>query len=80
MVDSFLSSRPDGTKYWDIIKNCKSFISNCYNNLSVEFICRQINEVAHNFAKVTLFSASQQVLVDISHCIEHILINTILSL
>jgi hypothetical protein len=48
------------------------------NDSSVEFIRRQANEIAHNFAKVALFSASSQLLVDIPHCIEHILLNEML--
>jgi ribonuclease HI len=78
VVDSFSSSRPDATEFGDIIKNCKSCHSNFYNDSSVEFIRRQANEVAHNLAKVALFSASSQVLVDIPHCIEHILLNEML--
>ncbi|WJX95855.1 hypothetical protein P8452_77124 [Trifolium repens] len=74
----FSSSRPDATEFGDIIKNCKSCLSHFYNDSSVEFIRRQANEVAHNLAKVALFSASSQVLVDIPHCIEHILLNEML--
>jgi hypothetical protein len=78
VVDSFFSSIADATEFGDIIKNCKSYFCNFYNHSSVEFIRRQANEVSHNLAKVTLFSASSQVLVDIQHCIEYILLNEML--
>jgi hypothetical protein len=48
------------------------------NDSSAEFIQRQANEVVYNLAKVALFSASSQLLVDIPHCIEHILLNEML--
>jgi hypothetical protein len=50
-------------------------------NSSVEFVKRQINEVIHaNHALAMAASslASVQILVDISDCIEHILINDML--
>jgi phenylalanyl-tRNA synthetase alpha subunit len=45
-----------------------------YVNYSVKFIRRKTNECAHTLTKVTTFSASSQILVDISNCIEHILV------
>ncbi|GAU47653.1 hypothetical protein TSUD_27780 [Trifolium subterraneum] len=58
VVDSFLSHTSDAIEFGDINKNCKSCFSNFYNDSSVEFIHRQVNEVARNLAKVALFSAS----------------------
>jgi hypothetical protein len=78
VVDIFLSSRPNGTKFRDIIKNCKLCIFNFYNESSIEFIWIQVNEVVHNFAKMTLFLTSSQMLIDILHCMKHILINKLL--
>jgi hypothetical protein len=78
VVDSFFSSRPGHTEFGDFVKNCKSCFSNFYNDLSVEFIRRQVNEVAHSLAEVALFSYGSQVLVDIPYCIEHVFLNKML--
>jgi ribonuclease HI len=75
VVDSFKSQNSDATEFGNIINNCKTLLSNLYENSSVEFVRRQANEVAHNLAKAALLSASSQLLVTIPHCIEHILIN-----
>jgi len=61
------------TKYENIIDNCKSLFRQFYENSRVKFVWRQANEVAHSLAKAALSSASSQILIEIPHCIEHIL-------
>ncbi|XP_045794003.1 uncharacterized protein LOC123888879 [Trifolium pratense] len=78
VVDSFHSNKCDATELGDIISHCKQLISNYYNNSSVEFIRRQANEVAHSLAKAATYTVSPRILVDIPHCIEHLLINEML--
>jgi ribonuclease HI len=78
VVDGFFSSRLGHTEFGDFVKHCKSCFSNFYNDLSVEFIRRQANEVAHSLAEVALFSVGSQVLVDIPYCIEHVFLNKML--
>jgi hypothetical protein len=75
VVDSFFSSKSDSTEFGDIIKNCRSLFTDLYTNSSVEFIRRQANEVAHTLGRAATSLPSLHILVDIPHCIEHILIN-----
>ena len=78
VVDGFNSLNCGVTEFGNIIEHCKSLFSNYYVNSHVEFVQRQANEVAHNLAKTALLSASSQLVVEISYCIEHILMNEML--
>jgi len=78
VVDSFLSSRHDVTKFGVIIQNCKTLFRHYYENSTVEFVRRQANEVAHKLVKAALLSTSLQVLFEIPDCIENTLINEML--
>jgi hypothetical protein len=58
-----------------IIHNCKTIFEQYYINSSVELVRRQANEAAYILAKAVTSSASFQILLEISDCIEHILSN-----
>ncbi|MCI30906.1 replication protein A 70 kDa dna-binding subunit [Trifolium medium] len=78
IVGMFHARTQDAIEFGVIISHCKSLFSNYYSNSSVEFVRQQANEVAHSLAKAATFTASPQVIVDIPHCIEYILINDML--
>jgi len=78
VVDSFLSSQHDVTKFGIIIQNFKILFRHYYENSTIGFVWRQANEVAHKLAKAALLSTSLQVLFEILDCIESTLINEIL--
>jgi hypothetical protein len=77
VVDNFHSKKHDAIEFGEIIAHCRRLFSSYYYNFSVEFIRRQTNEVAHSLAKTVIYVASSQTLVDILHCIKHLLINEI---
>jgi hypothetical protein len=45
---------------------------------NIDNIRRQTNEVTYRSAKATSYIASSQIMIDISYCIEHLLINDML--
>jgi hypothetical protein len=78
VVDSLHSNKLDASEFGDIIAHCRKLFSLFYSNSSVEFIRRQTNEIAHKLSKAATYVASPQILVNIAHCIEHLLINEML--
>jgi ribonuclease HI len=77
VVEKFHSNKIDDTEQGDIMSHCKRLFSTYYNNSSVEFVRRQVNEVVHRLAKTASCIASPQIMVEIPYCIKHALINDI---
>lgn len=63
VVDYFNSSKRV-TEFSDIIDYCRHLFYFHYRNFHVEFIKRQINEVARNLTRATTFLASFYVFID----------------
>jgi hypothetical protein len=78
VLDDFQSKKYDVTEFGEIIAHCRRLFFFFYPNSSVEFIRGQISEIAHSLAKTATYVASPKILVNISHCIEHLLINEML--
>ena len=77
VVDTLMSSKYDVSEFDTIIQNCKSLFRHYDENSNVEFVRRLANEIVHELAKTVILSASFQVWVAITDCIEHILSNEI---
>jgi len=73
----FSSPNFDVIEFEDIIDNCRALFTQFYVNSSVEFMRRQANETTHTLAKEATLLASFYILIEISNCIEHILINEV---
>jgi hypothetical protein len=58
VVDNFCSSKYHVIEFRAIIKQCKTILSNIFVKSSIEFVWRQINEVANNLTKVATSIAS----------------------
>jgi len=66
------------TEFWAIINDCKSLFTRLYQNSTIEFVWRRINETAREVTKAATLSASFHILIEPPSCIEHILINEML--
>lgn len=73
--DAFLATRNDTFEFGCIISSCRSLFSSFFSNSSVEFVRRQINEVAHALAREVALLISPAVYFDIPEYIETLIIN-----
>jgi hypothetical protein len=78
VVDNFKNNRRDESVFGDIIKDCKNVFYSYFTNSHVEFIRRQVNEVAHSLAKVAPCLANFQIFTDTFTCIRNLIINEML--
>jgi ribonuclease HI len=78
VVTKFHSSREDMSELRDVIRDCQRLHNVFFTNSRVEFIRRQVNEVAHVLARVTTSLASFHIFIEIPTCIHHIIINDML--
>ncbi|XP_058741502.1 uncharacterized protein LOC131613882 [Vicia villosa] len=68
------SNRKSDSEFYLIIESIRSLLLS-FPNFEVKFVKRQANSVAHSLARAANSWARRSMLVSISHCIEHILIN-----
>jgi len=58
VVDSFASNKHDSTKFGTIINDYWIMFSQFYENSSVEFVRKQVNEIFHELAKAAIVSTN----------------------
>jgi len=69
LVDYFNKGSNNVSEFGAILKDCKRCCNVYFKNSKVEFNRRQVNEVAHTFAREALFLTSPQVFNDVPLCI-----------
>jgi len=69
VVDYFNKGSNNVSEFGAILEECKRCRNVYFENSTVEFNRRQVNEVAHTLARKALFLASPQVFNDVSLCI-----------
>jgi hypothetical protein len=80
VVDYFHKGRNDATKFGDVLKECK-FVFHLYSeNSHIEFDRGQTNETAHTLAMIVTSIASSNIFIEMSTCINHIIMNEIIYL
>ena len=77
VVDSLYGSKYGVSNFSAVIQDCRHLLASDLATSNVRFIRRQINEVAHNFARVASCHASFHIYIRIPSCISTIIMKEI---